>query len=252
MPFKYIIKWRRTHPEKVTVEAYHRYPKTEEEKTKPAFTIGKAEGSSVLAIRHVLEKAAQKNPTKKHGNTTHILINENDTSAYESAYRIGLAAALINKAQTPTEIEKGTRYILNATPEEIWFWTSKWLDEDLNERALQALAVMSGSININNIGNQTKQPATYTLGPQETLRQAPQLSIQEKAKGLFWPLVRQRMQEKAIQLYMKDHPETDTRPQLRELRKAGYLQTAKALTLQEIHQERKLLKEKPQSCDFDE
>jgi hypothetical protein len=236
MPFKYIIKWRRTHPEKVTVEAYHRYPKTEEEKTKPAFTIGQAEGSSVLAIRHVLEKAAQKNPTKKHGNTTHILINENDTSAYESAYRIGLAAALINKAQTPTEIEKGTRYILNATPEEIWFWTSKWLDEDLNERALQALAVMSGSMNLNNSEAQT------SLKPQENPKEAPQPPAHERTKGSFWPLVRQRMQEKAIQLYIKDHPETETQPQLRELRKAGYLQTAKTIVLKELHSVKKDMK----------
>jgi len=233
MPFKYIIKWRRTHPEKVTVEAYHRYPKTGEEKTKPAFTIGQAEGSSILAIRHVLEKAAQKNPTKKHGNTIHILIDENDPTAYESAYRIGLAAAILSRAQTSAEIEKGTRYILNATPEEIWFWTSKWLDEDLNEKALQALAVMSGSISLNNFSNQMKTPTPYASHPKE------------KPKGSFWPLVRQRMQEKALQLYMKDHPETETKPQLRELRKAGYLQTAKALALQEIHQERKLLKEKP-------
>jgi hypothetical protein len=239
MPFKYIIKWRRTHPEKVTVEAYHRYPKTEEEKTKPAFIIGQAEGSSLLAIRHVLEKAAQKNTTKKHGNTTHILIDENDPTAYESAYRIGLAAALLNKAQTSTEIEKGTRYILNATPEEIWFWTSKWLDDDLNQRALQALAVMSGSINLNNISNQIKQPPPYTLEPQETIRQAPTLSIQEKSKGSFWPLVRQRMQEKAIQLYLKDHPGTEAIPQLKELRKAGYLQTAKTLALKEIQAEKK-------------
>jgi len=235
MPFKYIIKWRRTHPEKVTVEAYHRYPKTEEEKTKPAFTIGQAEGSSLLAIRHVLEKAAQRNTTKKHGNTTHILIDESDPTAYESAYRIGLAAALLNKAQTSTEIEKGTRYILNATPEEIWFWTSKWLDEDLNERALQALAVMSGTLDLTNLGSQPESISPSRLGTRENL----QSSKQEKAAGSFWPLVRQRMQEKAIQLYMKDHPEAHIQPELKELRKAGYLQMAKAIALREIQAESK-------------
>jgi len=233
MPFKYIIKWRRTHPEKVTVEAYHRYPKTEEEKTKPAFTIGKAEGGSVLTIRHVLEEAAQKNPTKKHGNTTHILINENDTTAYESAYRIGLAAALINKAQNSTEIEKGTRYILNATPEEIWFWTSKWLDDDLSERALQALGVMSGSMNLNNLEVQ-RNPK-----PQESPKEVLQTSAHERTKGSFWPLVRQRMQEKAIQLYMKDHPEAQNQPEPKELRKTGYLQMAKTIALREIQAESK-------------
>lgn len=146
MPFRYVIKWRRTHPEKVSVEAYHRYPRTKEEKSKPAFTIGQAQGSRILAIRHILEKVAEKNPTKKYGNTIHILLDHND----ESAYRIGLAAALINKAENSREIEKGARYVLNATPEEVWFWSSKWLDEDLNGRALKALAVMSGSITISN------------------------------------------------------------------------------------------------------
>jgi len=236
MPFKYIIKWRRTHPEKVSVEAYHRYPKTEEEKTKPAFIIGQTEGSGVLAIRHILENATQKNPTKKYGSTTHILLDENDTSAYESAYRIGLAAALISKARTSTEIEKGTRYILNATPEEIWFWTSKWLDEDLNERALQALAVMSGSINFD---YETESMPLSRVKSQETPKEILQPFTQEKPKGSFWPLVRQRMQEKAIELYMKDHPDTEIKPQLKELRKAGYLQAAKTIALKEIYLEKK-------------
>jgi len=221
MPFKYKIKWRRKHPEKVSVEAYHRYPHTEEEKHKPAFIIGKAEGGGLLAIRHALEKAAKNNPTKKHSNTTHILLDENGEKAYETAYRIGLAAALINKAQTPKEIEKGTKYILNATPEEIWFWTSKLLDNEINTKALQALAILSGSTQIKT----TQHPTTQ--------------KISEPKKGTFWPIVRKRMKEKAVQLYMKDHPETNTQPTLKELRKNGYLQTAKSLTLEEINLEKK-------------
>jgi hypothetical protein len=149
MPFKYIIKWRRTHPEKVTVEARHRYPQREDEKHKPAFIIGKAEGSRVLLIRHLLEEAAQKNPVKKRGKTTYIYLNEKDRKAYETAYRIGLALAIIDKAQTPREIERCSKYVLNATPEEIWFWTSKFLDDDINSKALEALAVLSGGIEIN-------------------------------------------------------------------------------------------------------
>jgi len=223
MPFKYIIKWRRTHPEKVSVEAYHRYPHTEEEKRKPAFTIGKAEGGGLLAIRHVLEKAAQNNPTKKRRNTTYILLDENNETTYETAYRIGLATALINKAQTTQEIQKGTKYILNATPEEIWFWTSKLLDDEINIKALEALAVLSGSTQIN------ATPPTIKTTPK----------IPKPKKGTFWQIVRQRMKEKAIQLYMKDHPETEADPSLKELRKAGYLQTAKKIALREINLEKK-------------
>jgi len=223
MPFKYKIKWRRTHPEKVSVEAYHRYPQTEQEKRKPAFIIGKAEDGGLLAIRHILEKASQKNPTKKRGNTLYILLDENSKTAYETAYRIGLAVALINKAQTPQEIEKGTKYILNATPEEIWFWTSKLLDDEINTKALEALAVLSGSIQIN-----------ATPSPIKTTQKIP-----EPERGTFWPVVRQRMKEKAIQLYMKDHPKTDIKPSMKELRKAGYLQIAKKAALREMHLEKK-------------
>lgn len=156
MPFKYIIKWHRTQLEKLSVEAYHKYPRTEKEKHKPAFIIGRAEGAGIIAIRHMLEKAAQKYPTKKYNRTIHIILNENDDEAYETAYRVGLAAALINKAQTPEEIQKHIRYIQSAMPEEIWFWTSKLLSEEIGEKALNALAILSGA------RNNTKQeiPAT--------------------------------------------------------------------------------------------
>jgi enoyl-CoA hydratase/carnithine racemase len=224
MPFKYIIKWQKTNPEKISVEAFHRYPHTEEEKHKPAFTIGKAQGGGLLAIRHVLEKAAQKYPTKKRGKTTYILLNEGDETAYETAYRIGLATAMINKAQTTQEIQKTTHYILNATPEEIWFWTSKLLDDEINTKALEALAVLSGATQTNQTTPTTKQTPPKPIQPQ---------------KGTFWPIVRQRMKEKAIQLYKKDHPQTETAPSLKELRKAGYLQIAKTITLKEVYQEKK-------------
>jgi len=232
MPFKYIIKWRRTQPEKISVEAYHRYPHTEEEKHKPAFTIGKAEGGGILAIRHVLEKAAQKNPTKKRGNNTYIFLTENDPAAYENAYRIGLAAALIDKAETPQQIEKTTKYTLNATPEEIWFWTSKLLDDEINTRALDALAILSGATEPNNTTHPVKQTKPRIEAPE---------------KGIFWPMVRERMKEKAIQLYMKDHPESEATPKTKELRKGGYLQVAKTLALRETYQERKIRTTKNQS-----
>jgi len=224
MPFKYVIKWHRTQPEKISVEAYHRYPHTEEEKHKPAFTIGKAEGGGILAIRHALEKAAQKNPTKKRGNNTYIYLTENDPAAYENAYRIGLAAALIDKAETPQQIEKTTKYTLNATPEEIWFWTSKLLDDEINTRALDALAVLSGATEPNSTSHPTKQGKP---------------KIQAPRKGTFWPMVRQRMKEKAIQLYLKDHPETQALPELKQLRKTSYMQEAKTLVLKEMQAEKR-------------
>ena len=229
MPFKYLIKWHRTNPEKVSVEAYHRYPHTEQEKHKPVFTIGKAEGSGILAIRHTLEQAAQSNPTRKRGNITHIHLAENDPAAYENAYRIGLAAALIDKARTTQEIEKGTKYILNTTTEEIWFWTSKLLDDEINTKALEALAVLSGTTTSTNTATKPTKPKTTKP------------KIPKPTTGTFWPQVRQRMKEKATQLYKKDHPETQTQPTLQELRKAGYLHEGKVQALWEIYRESKKL-----------
>jgi len=59
-------------------------------------------------------------------------------------------------------------------------------------------------------------------------------------KGAFWPQVRQRMYEKAIELYMHDHPETENKPELEELQEAGYMHTAKVLVLREMRLENKV------------
>ena len=56
-------------------------------------------------------------------------------------------------------------------------------------------------------------------------------------KGSFWPAVRQRMYEKAVELYMYDHPETQNKPEPEELQEGGYLHTAKVLVLREIRLE---------------
>lgn len=63
-------------------------------------------------------------------------------------------------------------------------------------------------------------------------------------KGSFWPQVRQRMYEKAVELYMYDHPETENRPELEELQEAGYMHTAKVLVLREISLENRIEKKK--------
>jgi hypothetical protein len=47
------------------------------------------------------------------------------------------------------------------------------------------------------------------------------------------------MKEKAIQLYIKDHPETQTKPELKELRNTDYMQEAKILVLKEIQAEKR-------------
>jgi len=48
------------------------------------------------------------------------------------------------------------------------------------------------------------------------------------------------MYEKAVELYMYDHPETENKPELDELSEAGYMHTAKVLVLREIRLENKV------------
>jgi hypothetical protein len=62
-----------------------------------------------------------------------------------------------------------------------------------------------------------------------------------KEVGKFWPIVRQRMKEKATQLYMKEHPGASKVPPLRILSKKGYLRTAKIAVLREMQCEGSLL-----------
>jgi competence protein ComGC len=61
----------------------------------------------------------------------------------------------------------------------------------------------------------------------------------KELKGTFWPGVRQRMVEKATELYMYDHPETQNKPEIEELHEAGYMHTAKVLVLREMRLENK-------------
>ncbi|KPV62367.1 MAG: WLM domain protein [Candidatus Bathyarchaeota archaeon BA2] len=75
-----------------------------------------------------------------------------------------------------------------------------------------------------------------------TISPHPPTTKPTEPKGTFWPMVRQRMRQKATQLYLQDHPETKAEPSLKELRKAGYLQKAKIIALKEIKAERDELK----------
>ena len=61
----------------------------------------------------------------------------------------------------------------------------------------------------------------------------------QPAAGVFWPMVRERMKTKALQLYRLDHPETQEEPTTKELNKAGYMKIAKTEALREIQAETK-------------
>ena len=62
--------------------------------------------------------------------------------------------------------------------------------------------------------------------------------LPRKRKGSFWPRVRRRMYEKAIELYMQEQSKnpyfTGQLPEMEELREGGYMHRAKVLVLKEI------------------
>gem|GEM_PF-2765562 len=90
-------------------------------------------------------------------------------------------------------------------------------------KALDALAILSGA----------KQTTIKPSKNQNAQRQNQQ-------RGTFWPIVRHLMIEKAIQLYVKDHPQPEKQPEMRELRRGGYMSLAKKIVLKELNQQRKL------------
>lgn len=141
MPFKYVINSRRLPPESLSVEAFFRYPQSPQHREKPVFAIGRAKGSRILTIHHALEDIATRYPSRKRRGSVRIPLDHDDATAY----RIGLATALLHMAKDSIEMERGVRHVLSATLEEIWFWSSKWFDEDVSDKALQALVIISGS-----------------------------------------------------------------------------------------------------------
>jgi hypothetical protein len=82
------------------------------------------------------------------------------------------------------------------------------------------------------------KPSETPSAPEVATGPARQKTPRARA-GTFWPAVRQRMKERAFQLYIQEHPETKETPSIQELDKKGYLRTAKTMILHEIYQEKK-------------
>ncbi|HOB43233.1 MAG TPA: hypothetical protein PKH75_08610 [Bacillota bacterium] len=146
MPFKYVLKWHRGDDERVTVEAWNRYPGQNGGKSKAAFVIGQVTGSRALLIRDQVEKAVDTYGARKFSNTLRVEFPLDDTKAIAEAYRIGLAAAVLAHAIGNGSVQKASDYLLNITDEEVWFWTSKLLDDSVGvSKVISALCIISGT-----------------------------------------------------------------------------------------------------------
>ena len=64
-----------------------------------------------------------------------------------------------------------------------------------------------------------------------------------KTTGSFWPYVRKRMREKAVEIYMRDHTNNPyfkgQTPEWEELVEGGYMHRAKVEVLKKIQMEAK-------------
>ncbi len=87
--------------------------------------------------------------SRKRGRLTRIELPAEDTSAMAEAFRLGLAAAALDRIKDEDAAENTHKYLSKATVEEIWFWASKYLgviDEGINpERVIEALTIISTS-----------------------------------------------------------------------------------------------------------
>ena len=146
MPFQYVIKWYLGDIEKITVEAWHRYPTTKKDKEKPAFVIGKLEGNRVLLLRDKIYDIIHKYGSRKYHKTIKISFPPDDPKAIAEAYRIGLSAAVVSNIEDNDSIQKASNYVLDVTDEEIWFWTSKLLNSAIGpQKTISALCIVSGT-----------------------------------------------------------------------------------------------------------
>jgi hypothetical protein len=76
-----------------------------------------------------------------------IYFPDKSIEAIIDAYRLGLLLASLSKVKTDEEAENILRYIDKCTPEEVWFWTSKYLGlikkVTKPEKVIEALTILA-------------------------------------------------------------------------------------------------------------
>lgn len=151
MTYKYVLKYKKGSEQKISVEAWPRLKQyaTRAETRRPSFVIGSLSGSRTIMLWHYIEQSKRKYQATKSGGYTRVAYPPEDADAINDAYRIGLAASVIAAAEDADCADAALRYVLHATREEIWFWTSKLLgvigEKTEKERVLTAIFMMSGA-----------------------------------------------------------------------------------------------------------
>jgi len=103
-------------------------------------------------FRSPMRELIDKYPARYRGRSVKLTLPPDDVDAIATAYRIGLAMAVVSRASNSHQMEAALGYIFKATREEVWFWASKLLGILGNgtsaEAVLQALCWLSGATDL--------------------------------------------------------------------------------------------------------
>jgi len=149
MTYKYVLKYSKGKREKVSVEAWPRSRALAlpNERNRPSFVIGSLRGTRVSMVRFNIKELAQKYGAKRKGSGLRIDFPAESVEAVADAYRAGLMVAALSKDATDQQAERIASYVMTCTAEEVWFWTSKYLNilgrEESPETVVRALAVLA-------------------------------------------------------------------------------------------------------------
>ncbi len=129
MTYRYVLRIRKTKNTKIAVEAWpsRKELATPTELRRPSFIIGSLKGPKTSLVYYQVKTLLNKYGAKKVKSGSVLQFTQKSTEAIVDAYRIGLMLAALSKARTDEEAENILRYLEKCTPEEIWFWTSKYL-----------------------------------------------------------------------------------------------------------------------------
>ena len=150
MTYRYILRIKHQGiSREISVEAW---PTRKElasinEKRRPSFIIGSLSGERTILVDYIIKDLAKKYDVKKTRKGFKIIFPEKNIHAIAEAYKIGLLLATISIAKNYQEAENILHYIEKCTPEEIWFWTSKYLGiirkDAKPEKVVEALALLA-------------------------------------------------------------------------------------------------------------
>ena len=150
MTYRYVLRIRRlTNKERITVEAWpsRKEIATPTELRKPCFIIGSLSGPRTILVHYIVKELVKKYGALRTRKGLIIRFPDKSVEAIIDAYRLGLLLASLSKAKTDEEAENILRYIEKCTPEEVWFWTSKYLGlikkATKPEKVIEALAILA-------------------------------------------------------------------------------------------------------------